>query len=144
MKRRLARELALKALFARDISGNEPITTLEQLVLEENVNDSTKNFALYLINGVVAHLAEIDKIIRQFAVEWELERMATVDRNIMRLALFEILYSDNVPEAVATNEAVELAKSYGSEESARFTNGILGNIIKHLPEIKKKVAKTEG
>ncbi|MFZ5753863.1 MAG: transcription antitermination factor NusB, partial [Bacillota bacterium] len=103
----------------------------------------TKNFALYLINGVVAHLAEIDKIIRQFAVEWELERMATVDRNIMRLALFEILYSDNVPEAVATNEAIELAKSYGSEESARFTNGILGNIIKHLPEIKKKVAKTE-
>lgn len=130
MKRRTARELGLKVLFARDLGKVEPYTMLEQLAEEENSGDNAKNFSRYLIEGVILNQEQLDRTIKEYAIEWDLDRMAAVDRNIMRLALYEMFYSPDVPKAVAVNEAVELAKLYGSEDSARFINGILGKVIK--------------
>lgn len=130
MKRRTARELGLKVLFARDLGKVEPYTMLEQLAEEENSGDNAKNFSKCLIEGVILNQEQLDRTIKEYAIEWDLDRMAAVDRNIMRLALYEMFYSPDVPMAVAVNEAVELAKLYGSEDSARFINGILGKVIK--------------
>lgn len=133
MGRRVAREVALKALFAYDLGKNEPYTILEQLYEEEDTNDkSTSEFSRHLVEGVIQQQEHIDGVIEKYAIEWDLQRMATVDRNIMRMALFEILYLPEIPEAVTVNEAIEIAKIYGSEDSARFINGILGNVIKEL------------
>ena len=134
MKRRAARELVLKVLFARDLGKVEPYTLLEQLAEEEKAGDSAIAFSRRLIEGVIFNQDNIDKTIREYAIEWDIDRMAAVDRNIMRLALFEMLYSPDVPKAVAVNEAVELAKIYGSEDSARFINGILGNVMNVIKE----------
>jgi len=93
------------------------------------------------VAGVIANLTAIDELIKKYTTDWPLDRMAAVDRNLMRIALFEFLFTQGVPGAVAVNEAIEVAKSYGSEESPRFINGILGNIIKDLPQIKASLAK---
>lgn len=131
MKRHEAREIALKALFACDLGKNDVDFVLKQL-LDENkkVDENSKGFIDYLVKGVLEHQESIDTLIAEHSVEWKIERIATVDRNIMRLALFEIMYTPNMPAAIAINEGVELAKNYSSKESARFINGILGNFIK--------------
>lgn len=134
MKRRAARELALKTLFAHDVGNNDPDATLEVLWQEEPIDAGSRDFSGYLVAGVIQNQAGIDEMIRKYTIEWELERMAAVDRNIMRMALFEMLYSEKIPWPVAANEAIELAKKYGGVESARFVNGILGKIIKDLGE----------
>lgn len=144
MKRHDARELALQALFAVDLGKNDHRMILESLCREKDVDENGREFCGYIVEGVIARQAVIDQLIQKYAVQWELTRMAGVDRNILRLALFEILFSDDVPEAVATNEAIELSKSYGSQESPRFINGILGNILKELPAIKKAVEEETG
>lgn len=136
MKRRTAREIVLKTLFARDLSRNEPQEVLEHVFAEEKVDEGDKEFSRYLVKGIVSRQDAIDDLIRKYSIEWDLNRMAAVDRNIMRMAIFEILFSPNVPEAVAANEAIEIAKQYGSDESAKFVNGILGKIIKDLPAVK--------
>ncbi len=134
MKRHAARELALKALFAYDVGKNEPGTILELLYEEEIIDSSIKEFSRYLVGGVIEKRPTIDSNIEQYTLEWALDRMSAVDRNIMRIALFEILFSPDIPKAVIINEAIELAKTYGSEDSARFVNGIVGNIIKDMPQ----------
>jgi len=134
LKRRAAREMALKALFAYDLGKNEPGTVLELLYEEENADTGTREFCAYLANGAVMNIVRIDQKIAGYAREWALERMSAVDRNIMRIAVFELLFSPEIPKAVIINEAIELAKAYGSEESARFINGIVGNIIKDMQE----------
>jgi N utilization substance protein B len=134
LKRRAAREQALKALFARDLGKNDPFAVLEQLWEEESTAGSVREFSKLLVEGVLQKQESIDEVIRQNAIEWNLERMAAVDRNIMRIALFEMLFSAKIPKAVAINEAVELAKKYGGDESARFVNGILGSVIKNTGE----------
>lgn len=133
MKRRAAREMALKVLFAHDLGKTEPLFILEQLSEENLMNEKSKKFVSDLVLGVVQNQEVIDNTIKQYAVEWDLERMAAVDRNLLRIAIFEMLFSNSVPKVVAVNEAVELAKAYGNEESFRFVNGILGNAIKQLP-----------
>jgi len=134
VKRHAARELALKALFAYDVGKNEPGTILELLYEEEIIDSSIKEFSRYLVGGVIEKRPTIDSNIEQYTLEWALDRMSAVDRNIMRIALFEILFSPDIPKAVIINEAIELAKTYGSEDSARFVNGIVGNIIKDMPQ----------
>jgi len=130
VKRRAARELALKVLFARDLGKGEPYSLLDHLVEEENAGERAKSFCRRLIEGVITNQESIDNTIQKYAIEWDVSRIAAVDRNIMRMALFELLYLPEIPKAVAVNEAVELAKIYGTEDSARFINGILGNVIK--------------
>ena len=136
MKRHAARELALKALFAYDVGKNEPGMIMELLFEEEIIDTTSKEFSVYLVEGVIENMATIDQMIKKYALEWALDRMPAVDRNIMRVALFEILFSPDIPKAVIINEAIELAKAYGSEDSARFVNGIVGNIIKDMPQRK--------
>lgn len=129
MARRQARETALKSLFQVDI-GKVPVEDAFDTVINEfEVEEGAKQFARELVFGTINHLKPIDEIIRQVAVDWNLERMANVDRNILRLALFEIYYLPEVPNAVAVNEAVEMAKLYSTEESGKFVNGILGKVV---------------
>lgn len=141
MKRHEAREFALKVLYARDIGKNEPQLIMEQLFAAEKIEGKRQDFCRQLVEGVILNIDEIDQLISKYATEWSVDRMAAVDRNLMRIALSEFIFTDGVPGAVAVNEAIELAKEYGSEESPRFINGVLGNIIKDLPLIKQEAAK---
>jgi N utilization substance protein B len=136
--RRQGRELALKVLFQLDVAGGDPDEAFDlavQLMTEDPEDPDTgaptedvKGFARRLLTGVIANLEEIDAKLRAYAREWSLERMANVDRNILRLALHEMLSLDDVPLSVSINEAVELAKIYSTPDSGRFINGILGKI----------------
>lgn len=131
MKRRLARELVLKILFQIDLGKVDTALALET-VLEEEDNTWIKEFVRSLVRGTEEHQEKIDQLIEQYSKDWKLDRMAAVDRNLLRLAIYEILYMPDIPSAVSINEAVELAKIYGSDESAKFVNGILGNLVRQL------------
>jgi len=133
-RRRSARELALRLLFEVDV-GKAPLEQVWEVSVErERYDASTMEFARRLLEGTIAHCREIDKLISQYAKEWSLERMANVDRNILRLATFEILYEQDIPVSVSVDEAVELAKKYSTAESGKFVNGILGGMLRHLDE----------
>jgi len=133
LRRRLAREMVLKTLFQVDIGKVEVEMALET-VLEEEESGWVKDFVRSLVRGTMDNLAKIDETINNFAREWTVERMAGVDRNILRLAVYEVLFVNDIPSAVSINEAVELAKIYGTEESAKFINGILGNLVRNALE----------
>lgn len=130
MSRRLARELALRVLFQVDLVGGEPSQALADLLPETELSPEDAAFARDLVAGTLAHQAEVDAHIQRHARDWRLERLATVDRNILRLSIYQILHRPDIPVSVAINEAVELAKAYGEAESARFVNGILGQIAR--------------
>lgn len=124
MKRRVAREKALQALYQIDMSG---ATTAEALtfVLEDEKND---RFLQKLIEGTIEHLDEIDQKINKHLENWSIERLAKVDLNILRIGIYEMIYSEDAPANVVINEAVEIAKRFGDENSGKFINGILSNI----------------
>jgi N utilization substance protein B len=103
--------------------------------------DPLSDFCLRLLRGVVQHCSSIDKLIQEHADNWRLERMPLVDRNILRIAIYEMLYEDDIPCSVSINEAIELAKVYGSSDSSKFINGVLGNIAICLLK-DKSVTKT--
>ncbi len=129
MSRRQQRKLALQALYQADlarISGEEAIAKTQSVLGVENEDLS---FAWGLVRGVRAHLAQIDRVISQVSRDWRLERIAGVDRNIIRMALYELFYCPDIPANVAVNEAIELAKLFGTEDSGRFVNGILGKVV---------------
>ncbi len=125
--RRKARILALKTLFELDIAGHDSEETLTRHLEEEALPQGVASFARELVRGVVENRERIDATIRSYAPAWPLEQLALVDRNILRLAIFEILVNNRVPAKVAINEAVELAKTFGGESSPRFVNGVLGS-----------------
>ncbi|MBI3911711.1 MAG: transcription antitermination factor NusB [Armatimonadetes bacterium] len=128
--RRFARELAMKILFQVDV-GKLPLDEVLELAFEEvTLAPEDRDYVLDVCRGVLAHQPELDQIISDLAEGWRLERMANVDRNVTRIALYEILYRDDVPDSVAVNEAVEIAKKYSTEESGRFVNGILGSFLR--------------
>ena len=126
MKRRRAREFALQILFEADLSGSEPDF---QSRLEGEDKDVVA-FTRDIVAGTLRHLSEIDSIVKEAAEHWVIERMAAVDRNILRAAAYELLYRKDIPVAVVINEAIEVAKKYSSAESAPFINGILDKIAK--------------
>lgn len=132
MSRRRAREMALQALFQLDFNAVEKDVALKNVFAErEDQSEKTQGYAEALVQGTFAKLPEIDDAINKISNEWKLDRMAGVDRNIVRLAIYELQHSEeNLPPSIVINEAVELAKAYGSEDSGRFVNGILGSIIK--------------
>ena len=132
MSRRLARELALQALFQLDFNQVEPEEALNSVCAERTkVTPTAKTYAGELLHGTLTKKAEIDTIIGQVSKEWKVERMAGVDRNIVRLAIFEMNFgAEELNAGVVINEAVELAKSFGTDESSRFVNGILGSLVK--------------
>jgi N utilization substance protein B len=124
-----ARECALQALYQLDTSGGSATDVLAGLWAHfEPVDDDTKAFAEALVRGAQREQQVIDELIQRTSTNWKLERMARVDRNILRLAVYEILKRADVPVKVTLNEAIELSKKYGSEESSAFVNGILDRI----------------
>jgi N utilization substance protein B len=135
-KRTQAREIALKILYQLDIADQDAQAAFEDfLKSNEEISADIKEFSYKLIVGTRTNIEAIDKNIKDFAANWELGRMAIVDRNILRLACFELRFLDDVPSKVTINEAVELAKKYGGVDSGKFVNGILDKINKE--DIKK-------
>ena len=132
-----ARSVALQALYEIDIAGHAPGIVCEQRVNEEGLNDALADFARQIIFGVYPLMTTLDKFIAEHAPEWPLDQVAIVDRNILRIALWEIAVSGNTPVKVAINEAVELAKVYGSDSTPRFVNGVLGSLASRQHEIQQ-------
>ena len=137
--RHLSRSIAMQSLYEWDFFGKK--VNLEKIV-ERNIKEfgpglEDTSFVWQLITGIVQHLQEIDKIIEKAAPEWPIDQISIVDRNVLRMGLYELLYEDKtaVPPKVAINEAIELAKSFGGESSGKFINGVLGTVYK---EIEKK------
>jgi transcription antitermination protein NusB len=126
--RHKARTIALQALYEIDSAGRKAEVVVERLLTDAGLSGDNGEFARGLVGGTRQHLAEIDGNIRRFAPAWPVDQIAMVDRNILRLAIFEILFDNKVPVRVAVSEAVELAKAFGSENSARFVNGVLGAV----------------
>ncbi len=130
-ERRKARALALKALYEIDMAGHDPAKVVSHLLAEEELSEENTSFLRGLIGGVVENLKKIDESIRSYAPAWPIEQIPVIDRNILRLAIFEILIDNSVPIKVAINEAVELAKNFGSDNSPKFVNGVLGSVSSH-------------
>jgi len=136
--RRLSREMALKALFQIDLVNANIEETLKYTFKNGEFSDEVKEFTLLLVKGVMSNLSEIDETINNYTNNWSLERITNIDRNILRMAIYEILYLKNIPKSVSINEAVELAKKYGTKSSSSFVNGVLGKIDK-IDKILKKI-----
>ncbi len=131
MNRRKAREFALQALFQHEFAGSQAgLLPVEELTGDTSEKRETKKFADELVRGTIGHLEEIDGVLKGAAEHWELERMAAVDRNILRFAVYELLYRSDIPSAVTINEALEIAKKYSSTESVPFINGLLDKIAR--------------
>ena len=126
--RRRARRIAFQALCEINSAGHDADKAMGHLLDESDLSEANAEFARALVNGVLANQEEIDRHIRGFAPAWPIEQIPMVDRSILRLAIYEMLLDDKVPVKVAINEAVELAKAFGSESSSRFVNGVLGAV----------------
>lgn len=146
-KRRRGREMALQMLYQTDLGGAtipQVLGSYEPLELQDRSRSRSSGeaeaergrlreafeYARALVEGTARHREEIDELIRKQAEHWRLERMSAVDRNILRLAVYELLYEEDVPKLVVLDEAIELAKRYGSEQSGRFVNGLLDGLLK--------------
>ena len=127
--RHQARVSALQALFEIDCAGHNPTTVIERRLHDVPLPEAGADFARDLVQGVSQHQEELDALVGQYAPEWPVDQIATIDRNILRLAIYEILMRDDTPVKVAINEAVELAKEFGSDSSGRFVNGVLGSLV---------------
>lgn len=126
--RRKSRVAVLQALYEADVSRHDAVAALARLSAEESLSEAQTEFARQLLEGVLRERQAIDDIIRKAAPQWPLEQLSAIDRNILRLAIREILMNNGAPIRAAINEAVELAKSYGSDNSAKFVNGVLGSV----------------
>ncbi len=131
MDRSLAREIAMKMLYAASLGGEESMSeVLEQSEQADTLSDSDKTFLENLTYGVRARQQELDEIVAQYAQGWALNRLAKVDLTILRMAVYEMLYMPEIPVGATVNEAVELAKRFGEEKSPGFINGILGSVAR--------------
>ena len=135
--RRVSREVSLKVLFQVDLVHANIEEALKHAFENDKYSDDVKEFTLTLVKGVMSNLAEIDKVIKNYTNNWSLERITNIDRSILRIAIYEILYLSNIPKSVSINEAVELAKKYGTKSSFSFVNGVLGRINKNDKILKK-------
>lgn len=128
MKRRTAREKALQSLFQIDVSDIEPNEAMQH-ALDGQESDA---FFEQLVYGVLENKEKIDEMIKRHLVNWKLDRLANVDRAILRLSAYEMIFLDDIPVNVSMNEAIELAKQFGNDKSAKFVNGVLSNIKSDL------------
>src|SRR5262245_12045360 len=127
-KRTRARELALQFLYQLDLRGPELLPEAKAFFRAEEDDKGAREFAAQLVNGVAAHREELDRNIRAVAQNWEITRMAVIDRNVLRMAAFELFHCPDVPPKVAINEAIELGKRFSTQNSGAFINGILDKI----------------
>ena len=126
--RRKARAIALQALYEIDSAGHDTKAVLTRLLDDEEISEENKVFICELVNKVIQNKEQIDHNIQRFAPAWPVKQIPMVDRNILRLAILEILFDNKVSVKVAINEAVELAKKFGSDNSSKFVNGVLGSV----------------
>lgn len=136
-----ARSLALQALYEIDITGHAPGEVIEARFVETPMEEVLHEFARQIVVGVLPLIPDLDRLIAVHAPEWPLEQVAVIDRNILRIALWEIAVDKKTPLKVAINEAVELSKVYGSDSTPRFVNGVLGSLALHHSEIIQTLAK---
>jgi N utilization substance protein B len=127
--RHLARIAALQALFEVDCAGHYPAVVIEQRLAEVELPEPGAHFARELVQGVSAEQEQLDVLIGRYAPEWPVDQIAIIDRNVLRISIYEILMHHDTPTKVAINEAVELAKQFGSDSSGRFVNGVLGSLV---------------
>jgi N utilization substance protein B len=134
-RRRKAREVALQFLYQLDLHGATDPTPYEpEFWARHPVDPDTHTFAEHLVRGSKQHQAKIDELLTQYVEHWDLDRMSVVDRNILRMAIYELLWHPEVPAKAAINEAIEIAKKFGTTESSRFINGVLDRILReHRP-----------
>ena len=140
--RRKARELAMQALFYMDIQNNASVEMLAHFCENFQPSEKSQPFFLKLVNGVLETKGELDALIDRFSKNWDISRMSCVDRNVMRIAVFELRYCDDIPPKVSINEAVDVGKKFGTEESGAFINGIMDSIRGEL-ENKGKLNKVD-
>jgi N utilization substance protein B len=132
-----ARCVALQALYEIDITGHSPGNVIQERIQGEELDDTSGDFARQIVLGVWPVVEDLDQFISAHAPDWPLDQVAVIDRNILRIALWEFAVSNNVPIKVAINEAVELAKVYGSDSTPRFVNGVLGSLAARQNEIRQ-------
>ncbi len=137
--RRKSREFAMQALFYIDMGRNDPKEMLARFCDNFTPPSKALPFFLKLVNGVVEHRSEIDEIIERFSSNWKISRMPCVDRNIIRIAAYEMFYCPDIPATVSINEAIDIGKKFGSEESGAFINGILDSIRMSLEKEQLKI-----
>lgn len=154
MKRRLAREIALQSLYHIEMNDVTPEVAIET-VLEEARSDNEADLAVGdgdvagtpyltgLVKGTSGNKERIDETLSTYLTGWKVDRLSKVDRQILRLAAYEMLFGTEVPPKVVVNEAIELAKRFGSDESGKFVNGVLGKLIKELDTIKSQYETTQ-
>ena len=137
--RRRARRVTLETLYEYDIASHPPGEILQQRLEDQPMEKAGVDFASHLVHGTITHLEEMDMLISRYAPEWPLDQMAVIDRNILRIAIFELLIDGETPVKVAINEAVELAKTYGSDSAPRFINGVLGTLADKIPALREEL-----
>jgi len=148
MRRRLARELAIQSLYQMEMNEVNAKQAIAHVVEEAQTEDEaqltkerdqiTEQHILELVEGTASRKGQIDSLLTDYLKGYKMDRLSKVDREILRLATFEMIYRDDVPPKVVVNEAIELAKHFGTEESGKFVNGVLGKMIKELEQIKEK------
>ncbi|MBE0461554.1 MAG: transcription antitermination factor NusB [Candidatus Aminicenantes bacterium] len=143
-KRRKARESTLQILFQIEFDSSSLEKILDSYWETRAHSEEVKSYSTWLIEGILSHKDEIDRIIQSVSEHWRVPRMAIIDRNILRMAVFELLYEENVVPAIVINEAIEIAKKYSGEQAGTFVNGILDAIRKQLPKIKSSLKENEN
>ncbi len=131
-ERTYQRGIALQALYEHDLSGHDISSILENRFEAVEITDESKAFITELALGVLEHKDELDRMIEKYAVDWPIDQIAAIDRNIIRIAAYEFAISKKTPDKVAINESIELAKTFGSETAPKFVNGVLGSIADNL------------
>ena len=132
-KRSRGRELALQLLYQLDLRGDEALGFADEFLKSEEQDREARAFALKLVRGTHEHMEELNRVIQSVAQNWDLSRMAVVDRNVLRLSAYELLHCKDIPPKVAINEAIELGKRYSTQNSGAFINGILDKIMNRKP-----------
>ncbi|SHM51447.1 NusB antitermination factor [Caldanaerovirga acetigignens] len=135
MSRKLARELSFKILFAIDAGGNT-VEEAFKIAVDKPLNEDAKVFVLNEVNGVLERKEQIDDIIDDYSIDWRVERLNVSDRNILRIAIYEMFFCDDIPLSVSINEAVEIAKKYGDAKSPQFVNGVLGAVARDIERLR--------
>ena len=141
--RHQSRERALQILFQYDIHG-KPGVWLDEFWRQCHASEDVKTFAERLVGGVLEHKKDLDSLIGKYATNWKVSRMQVLDRNILRLGAYELLYLDEVPAKVSVDEAIELAKDFGDEEAAKFVNGILDKVLATEAKLESKRLEARG
>lgn len=142
-RRRKAREHTLRILFQLEFENEKLEEAVSQYWENRKTPEEIKEYSTWLVKGIAAHQEKIDRIIQSVSEHWRISRMALIDRNILRMAVFELLYEENLAPAIVINEAIEIARRYSGDEAVTFVNGILDAIRKNMDK-EKKVLKEKG